>query len=307
MIAITEGEIAFDVPKSGKACKTWYKVYGDLSDTSRTPTVILHGGPGVPHWYVEPMAEIAERYGLPVVIYDQLGCGLSTHLPEKNGDTDFWTVELFIDELHNLLNFFGIHDNYNVLGHSWGGMLAASFAVRKPKGLKKLILSSAPASMPVMIEICNELRKTLPQDIQDTLDKHEAAGTTDSPEYKAACDEFDARFGCRLQPTPELLVRALKSMEDDPTVYHTMNGPSEFHVIGSLKNWSVIDEIHNIEVPTLLLNGRYDEVQDKAMDPFFLKIKQVRWLQFSNSAHLAQLEETDRYLEVISRFLQTEV
>ncbi|EIW77055.1 prolyl aminopeptidase [Coniophora puteana RWD-64-598 SS2] len=298
-----EGEADFSVPAAGKPCKTWYKVYGDLSDRSVTPTVVLHGGPGFPHWYVEPIAGIAYRFSMPVVIYDQLGCGLSTHLPEKKGDTDFWTVQLFIDELHNLLRHLGIQGGYNILGHSWGGMLAASFAVQKPKGLRKLVISSSPASMALFVEGCAELRKALPPGVQDALNRHEAAGTTDSEDYKESCEAFGVRHECRIRPKPDVEEKSEESMGADPTVYLTMNGPSEFYITGSLKTFDLSSELHNIEVPTLLTNGRYDEVQDLSISPFFEQIRQVKWVQFAESAHVAHIEETERYLDVVGRFL----
>ena len=220
-VNIQEGEAVFDVPSAGKPCKTHYWIVGDLK-SGKTPVVILHGGPGATHHYVSIHDELYKLHGIPVILYDQIGNGDSTHLPEKMGDTDFWTVQLFIDELNNLLKHLGIDDAYDILGHSWGGMLAASFATRQPKGLRKLVLASAVARIQDWLEAANELRKTLPRDVQDTLTLHETAGTVDHPEYLAAADKYNEQFTCRVQPLPEGFVKDNEWMEKDKTVYLTM-------------------------------------------------------------------------------------
>ncbi|KAF8845207.1 proline-specific peptidase [Paxillus ammoniavirescens] len=297
-----EGEVPFQVPAAGKECKTWYKVSGDLK-SGITPLVVLHGGPGCAHEYLEIVSQLTTLYSIPVVLYDQLGNGRSTHLQEKNGDTEFWTPQLFIDELHNLLDHLGIHDDYDVLGQSWGGMLAATFATQQPKGLHKLIIADSPASMKLWMEVAAELRLKLPQNVQDKLNKHEAEGTTTHEEYLQATHIFYENFLCRVKPMPKALTAALDWVDKDPTVYMTMNGPNEFHIIGSLKTWSIIDELHKISVPTLLLNGRYDEAQDKSVEPYFRNIPRVKWIQFGESAHVPQLEETERFMDVVGNFL----
>lgn len=299
-----EGEADFDVPAAGKPCKTWYKVYGTLPHPQHTPLVVLHGGPGAAHEYLDILSELTRLFDIPVIIYDQLGNGRSTHLQEKNGDTDFWTVQLFVDELHNLLNHLNIHDKYDLLGHSWGGMLAAEFAVRQPKGLRKLVIADSLASMGLFVEAANVLKKELPQDMQDALNRHEEAGTTADPEYIAATNEFYKRHLCRVDPMPKPLTDALAWTEKDPTVYFTMYGPNLFHITGSLKTWSVIDRLHNIQATTLLINGRYDRTQDSVVEPFFQNIPKVRWIQFADSAHVPQLEETERFMEVVWAFLR---
>ncbi|KIJ62019.1 hypothetical protein HYDPIDRAFT_189289 [Hydnomerulius pinastri MD-312] len=299
------GEAPFSVSSAGKECKTWYKVYGDLKGGVR-PLVVLHGGPGSTHEYLEIVSQLTKSHSIPVVLYDQIGNGLSTHLQEKNGDVDFWTTQLFIDELHNLLNHLGIHEDYNILGQSWGGMLASAFATERPKGLNKLVIADSPASMKLWMEVAADLRLKLPQDVQDKLNKHEADGTTTDQEYLDATQVFYENFLCRVKPFPQALIDAFSWTEKDPTVYMTMNGPNEFHITGSLKTWSIIDELHKINVSTLLINGRYDEAQDKAVDPYFKNIPKVKWVQFAESSHLPQLEETERFMEVVSNFLRDE-
>ncbi|EMD40673.1 hypothetical protein CERSUDRAFT_148965 [Gelatoporia subvermispora B] len=301
-VPITEGFVDFDVPSAGQPCKTWYKVFGDLN--AGTPLVGLHGGPGAVHDYLLSIADIATTHKIPVVLYDQLGNGHSTHLRDKAGDTSFWTEQLFLDELDNLLTRLGIKDNYTVLGHSWGGMLGAKHATLSPKGLRALIISDSPASMTLWLEAAASLLAQLPQDVQDTLRKHEDAGTTDFQEYKDAMKIFNSRFVCRLDPLPEEVKACDDALDADPTVYLTMNGPSEFHVIGPLKNWSIVDDLHKIRVPTLLLNGEFDEAKDSVVVPFFNLIPRVKWYTFPNSSHMPQWEARTKYVQVVGDFLK---
>lgn len=218
---VREGEADFVVPSAGKLCKTHYWIVGDLK-SGKTPLVILHGGPGATHHYVSIHDELYKSHGIPVILYDQIGNGDSTHLPEKRGDTDFWTVQLFIDELDSLLKQIEIDDEYDILGHSWGGMLAASFAIRQPKGLRRLVLASAVARMQDWMESVNQLKTLLPRDVQETLDKHEAAGTVEDPEYQAAAERYNEQFTCRVNPLPEGFVKDNEWIAKDSTVYHTM-------------------------------------------------------------------------------------
>ncbi|KAF7348080.1 Proline iminopeptidase [Mycena sanguinolenta] len=302
-LKVTEGEADFVVHTAGKPCKTWYKVIGDLhGPTARRPLVALHGGPGVNHSYLLILSDLTEAHSIPLILYDQIGNGNSTHLPEKMGDISFWTERLFLDELANLLVHLGIKE-YDLLGHSWGGMLGARYAATQPAGLKHLVVASSPASMELWIKHQNILRAQLPQDVQDVLSEHEKNGTTESKAYQAAVAVFYSRYLCRINPTPELVAEALGWIEKDPTVYLTMNGPSEFHVTGPLKEWTMIQDAHKISVPTLLLNGRYDEAQDPVVAPFFHEIPRVKWVNFAESSHMSHFEERERFMEVVGKFL----
>ena len=279
--------------------RTWYRVTGDLS-ARKAPLVVLHGGPGCTHDYVDAFKGIAAR-GRAVVHYDQLGNGRSTHLRDKGAN--FWTPRLFLDELENLLRHLNIDGRYHVLGQSWGGMLAAEHAVTQPKGLRALVIANSPASMELWVREANRLRDELPPQVQATLLRHERAGTTEDPEYKEAVRVFYDRHVCRVTPWPEEVARTFKAIDEDPTVYMTMNGPSEFHVIGNLKTWSIIDRLDRIRVPTLLISGRYDEATPAVVQPFADRIKDVRWEIFENSSHMPHVEETERCLKVVGDFL----
>ncbi|PMD64828.1 proline-specific peptidase [Hyaloscypha bicolor E] len=300
-----EAEADFKVEGAGKPCKTWYTVFGDLKSGVR-PLVCLHGGPGAAHNYIRPIRFLASTHSIPVIMYDQLGIGNSTHLPEKIGDGKFWTVELFLAELDNLLKHLGIQDDYDLLGQSWGGMLGACHAINQPKGLHRLVIADSPASMKMWVIAADTLRQNLPPDVQATLLKHEADGTTDSPEYEAAMQVFYDRHVCRVIPKPKDWDDTEAAIKADRTVYLTMNGPSEFFITGTLKDFNIVDELSKIKVPTLLVNGKYDEATDYVMEPFWKSIEKVKWVRFAESSHTPQLEETAEFLRVVGGYLKAE-
>ncbi len=279
--------------------ETWYRVTGDLS-SSKKPVFILHGGPGAAHNYVDAYKLLSER-GRAVIHYDQIGCGNSTHLPEQ--DAAFWTPQLFIDELENLVDHLGVRDGFHVLGQSWGGMLGAEYGVLRPRGLASLTIANSPASMALWMSEARRMRETYPPDIQDKLNFHEAAGTTDSAEYQAATMWVYERHVCRVVPFPPEVTASFDQIGRDPTVYHTMNGPNEFFVVGTLRDWSVIDRLPRIAVPTLVISGRHDEATPACVEPFATGIPGARWVIFENSSHMPHVEEQAACMAVVGDFL----
>ena len=292
-IKSTEGRAKFG------AYETWYRISGELG-AGKPPVVILHGGPGVAHNYVDSYKLLALQ-GRAVIHYDQIGCGNSTLLPEKGAD--FWTPQLFIDELENLVDHLGIRPAFHVLGQSWGGMLGAEYAVGRPKGLTSLSIANSPASMKLWVEEANRLRADLPSDVQDALNRHEKAGTTSDPEYQQATTAFYERHVCRVVPFPPEVTESFDQVARNPTVYNVMNGPNEFFVIGTLKNWSIIERLSSIEVPTLIISGRHDEATPATVQPYKDGIKGARWEIFEHSSHMPHVEEKERCMQVVGEFL----
>jgi len=280
---------------------TWYRVVGDLK-SSKTPVMILHGGPGAGHNYCEPIADVLAQTGRAGVLYDQIGCGNSTHLPDK--PKEFWTPELFMEELVLLTEHLGISQKYNIVGQSWGGMLGMQFAIQKPKGLNAMVIADSPASMEVWVSEANKLRKELPPEVEATLLKHEAAETTEDPEYIAAVDVFYSRHLCRI-PQPPYVVASFDQLAADPTVYHTMNGPSEFHVIGSLKHWDIRPQLKEIKTPTLLVSGQYDEATPAMVKEINGLIPGSKWELFAESSHMPHVEEPAKFKRVVAEFLDS--
>jgi L-proline amide hydrolase len=301
--AIPEPSRTGTVPFRGH--ETWFRVTGDLDalrpDADHAPLVVLHGGPGVGHDYTLAMTALAGD-GRAVVHYDQLGCGLSTHLPDA--DPGFWTVELFVEELRAVVDHLGIRDRFHLLGQSWGGMLASEVLLAAPHGISSLTICDSPASMPLWLEAAATLRSQLPADVQDTLLRHEEAGTTDSREYAAAMQVFYDRHVCRVVPNPPEVLASFAQLEADPTVYHTMNGPSEFHVIGSLKEWSVVDRLPGIAAPTLVVSGAHDEAMPLVWEPFVERIPGARSHVFAGSSHMPHVEEPEWFTAIVGAFLR---
>jgi L-proline amide hydrolase len=281
--------------------RTWYRVTGDLG-CGLAPIVVVHGGPGSTHDYLLPLARLVDQ-GHPVVHYDQLGNGGSTHLRERGAD--FWTVDLFLRELDNLLTSLGIADDYILFGQSWGGLLVAEHAAARPAGLRGLVIANSPASYPLWLEEMAVLRAGLPPGVNETLLRHEAAGTTADEEYYEAMTPFYEKHVCRLKPWPREYQASFYEVYNDPTVYYAMNGPSEFHVVGTLRDWGVTDRLPSISVPTLVLSGRHDEATPRAVRPYQELIPDARWVVFEESSHLPHLEEPEAFFEVMEEYLKS--
>jgi L-proline amide hydrolase len=283
--------------------ETWYRVVGRLDAAApQTPVVICHGGPGAAHDYCEPIADLS-RSGRACVLYDQLGCGKSQLLPEA--PDDFWTPRLFKDELEALTRHLGIGGRYAVVGQSWGGMLAMEHALDHPAGLRGIVVADSPASIPLWVSEANRLREGLPPDVQASLTLHEQAGTTDDPEYETAMAVFYGRHVCRLDPMPDCVMRSFAQIAANPTVYHSMNGPSEFHVVGSLRTWDITDRLHEIATPTLLVSGRHDEATPLIVGQIHERVPGAEWVLFESSSHMPHVEEPEAFLQAVETFLLT--
>jgi L-proline amide hydrolase len=299
----TEGTITWTT--TGHALEqevtTWYRVYGDLDPAAGlTPLVVLHGGPGAASNYVEPIAELVAQTGRAVVLYDQVGCGKSQHLPDA--PVEFWTPQLFKDEIAAVTAHLGIRGRYAVCGQSWGGMLGMEHALDHPAGLRALVVADSPSSMRLWVEEANVLRAALPPGVDDVLKAHEDAGTTDSAEYTEAMNVFYDKHVCRV-PQPQCVRDSFTQIGDDPTVYHTMNGPSEFHCIGTLKTWDITEALRTVTTPTLLVSGAHDEATPRIVGEIHDRIPGSRWELFAYSSHMPHVEEPAKFKEVVSRFL----
>ncbi|KAI0542182.1 proline-specific peptidase [Xylaria digitata] len=288
-----KGEVAFEAPGANKPCKTWYKIIGIL-DSKVTPLIALHGGPGGGH-----------DMGFLSFIMNQVGCGRSTHFREKMGDDSFWTFDLFVQELDNLVDHLNLRENrFYILGQSWGGMLGSTYASRRPQGLKKLVLASSPASMPLYMKGCKELLAKLPPDIRDILEECDRKGDHESEVFQSAALVFNKRHVCRIDPMPEPVQEAFNHLQEDPTSYITMQGPSEFVVVGTaFKEWEGYKFGHEIEVPTFLINGKHDEVRDVCFEPWFWTIPKAKWVTLEGSSHMSHCEERERFMQLCGAFL----
>jgi proline-specific peptidase len=217
----TANEGLIDFNYRGYTLHTFYKSVGDINSAKTPPLVVLHGGPSLTHHYTLPNLSLLSHYDIPVILYDQCGNGKSSRLSDK--PKSFITIELFMDELKNLLEKLNIVDNFYLLGHSWGGMLAANFAaIRRPAGLKKLIIASAPVSLKLGINSTGFMADKLPDGLGEVMKRCEREGDTDNAEYKRAQELFWKTFTCQVAPMPEQMKLSMNAFAKDNTVHKAL-------------------------------------------------------------------------------------
>ena len=281
----TEGFI--DVPDG----KVWYQSVGEGE-----PLLLLHGGPGASSVYLEALMALAND-GFRVVRYDQLGCGRS----DRPDNPALWTVDHFrreVDIVRAALGFTRMH----LLGQSWGSFLALEYALAHPERLQTLTLYSGTASTRQCFDGMNRLRAQLPAETVATMARFEAAHDYRNPAYLAAVQVLLDQHLCRVKPWPEELVRSMQNEGD--AVYNTMWGPNEFTLTGNLASWDRQDRLGEIEAPTLVMCGRYDEVVPECSETLHAGIRDSQLEIFENSSHLSHMEEPEKVFAVLIDFLK---
>ena len=273
--------------------RVWYR---RLGEGDALPVLLLHGGPGAAHDYMLPLAERLSEHR-PAIVYDQLGCGRA----DRPDDTSLWTVDRSVTEVDQVRAALGL-DRCHLLGQSWGGWLAIDYMARGPVGVAGLVLASTSASIAQFVAGARRLIDALPEPHRTALQELGARGEYDHPDYRAAEQEFYRRHLCRMDPWPEALVRSSDQMEGNQ-VYATMNGPTEFDVIGLLRDWDRTADLGRIRVPTLVTCGRYDEITPSCSETVTRGIPDARMHVFEESAHCAHLEEADDYARIVEAFL----
>jgi proline iminopeptidase len=230
----------------------WTKKVGD----SPTKVLLLHGGPGADHTYFECFEDFLPANGIEFYYYDQLDSTNS----DKPEDLKLWTFERCRDEVEAVRKGLGL-DQFYLLGHSYGGMLAIEYALTYPQHLKGLIISNMAASMRSFEKRILALRAALPKEVIATLERYEKSGSYDAPEYqRAVFEKVYTTFLCRLNPWPEPVSRGMRNF--NLKIYNYMQGPNEFAVTGAMKNWDRWADLPRIKTRTLVLGAKYDE-----MDP----------------------------------------
>lgn len=272
--------------------RVWYRIYGDGDEV---PLLGLHGGPGMSSVYMTELQRLADRR--PVVIYDQLGSGNS----DRPDDLSLWTVERFVEELQQVRTALGL-DRVHLLGHSWGTMLAVEYMQTNPAGIESLMLISPAVSVSRWLADANRLKAELPEQHRVAIETHEAAGTTDSPEYVAATTAFYEAYLNRSLPWRAEMDTMFETM--GVQVYTTMWGPSEFHATGVLKTFERADALRSITIPTLLTAGRYDEATPETVQWYADLMPNAKFHVFEESAHMAMLEEPEAFAATIRSFLE---
>jgi len=285
--ALTPGEGYVEV----EGGRVWYEIVGS---GDATPLLLLHGGPGAPSHYLQPLEQVAADR--PVIFYDQLGAGRSAGPKEES----LWTVERYVRELGQLRDALGL-DEVHILGHSWGSMLAMDYLLTDPEGVRSVIFASPALKVSRWTADTRELLKQLPPGIQAVVEKHEAAGTTDDPEYQEAVMAFYQRFLSRQDPWSPHLMAAFEGFNTD--IYGFMWGPSEFTATGTLKDYNRERELAGLDLPVLFTTGRYDEATPETVEHFRSLVPGAELIIFEDSAHMTMLDEADAYAAAIREYL----
>lgn len=312
------GYISFKPPGTNLQCKTHYTIYGTLNnDHAKPPLVCIHGGPGATSIYMRPFSLLNVDYAVPVIIYDQLGCGESTRLRDKKGDADFWTLDLFAAELRNLLEGLEIR-TVDLLGHSWGACVAVRFAAQlhgqqhdrqRPNQvqLRKLIIAQSTAVLADRTPFFEKQLENLPPPHGEAALLAHQTGVRDSPAYKAALSAYSHHHMCRLTPWPVEFTECIAAMNDDDTVASAFDGDEDrFDLLPDIRKLS------SAVVPggMLIFNGKYDQSMDEVVRPFYdlpaLPEERKEWVRFGLSSHMAILEETKEVVRTVGVFLMRE-
>jgi proline iminopeptidase len=270
----------------------WYKVSGTGKGT---PVVLLHGGPGFSSYYLKPFEELGNDR--QVVRYDQLGSGKS----EKITDTTMFTIEHFVRELDSLRSHLGV-ETWHLFGHSWGTIVAIEYYRLYPNHVASLTFGSACLDFPAYERRAKELLTTLPDSSQRAIKKAETIGKYDDPEYQKAMGEFSDLYLCR-HPVKEDMESTYATGNE--AIYNYMQGPSEFTITGTLKDYNSTSLLPQIKIPTLFTVGEFDEVGPELVKGFAAMTPGAKFVQLAASAHLTPWDAHDENVRVVREFLRS--
>lgn len=257
----------------------------------------LHGGPGCTHEYFECFEDFLPREGIELYYYDQLGSEYS----DQPDDPSLWTVERFREEVEQVRTALGL-ERFYLYGQSWGGLLAIEYALAHQDRLKGLVVSNMTASFPSYVSYIQELRRALPEEVLRTLEKYEAAGEYDAPEYtRLVYSHVYRKHICRVEPWPEPLLRMFSHISEQ--VYNTMQGPNEFVVTGNLKDWDRWGDLGAITVPTLLSVGRFDTMRVSDIERMGELMPNARVAICERGSHCSMYDDQETYFRELLRFV----
>ncbi len=285
LCVVNEGTIA--VPGG----TVWYRSVGE---GDLAPLLVVHGGPGFTHNYLTPLEDLADERR--VVFWDQLGCGRS----ERPSDTSLWTMQRSLAEVDAVREQLGL-ERHHLFGNSWGGMLVQQYVLDRRPDLVSLVVSNSLASMPRLAKDTALLKAKLPVEVQETIDWHEERELYACPEYQGAIAIWYQTYICRMRPWPRGLEDCWAGVGME--IYMTMVGPSDFTVTGNLKEWDIVDRLHEIAVPTLFVAGRYDECTPEHMTMMHEHVPGSQLALFEHSAHMPFYEEREHCIATIRDFL----
>ena len=289
-LPVSEGRIPFG------GAETWYRIVGEGERPGALPLLLLHGGPGGTHDYMEPMAELA-RGGRRVIFYDQLGCGNSPH----PSDPDKWTVQLFLDEVAAVRDALGL-DRIHLLGQSWGGMLAFEYMLTRAEGVASLIICDSLSSVPLWVAEADRLR-----------DAAAGGGAGDAARARAGRDDRRAtstRPPATSTPTARLPGAALPGLRGAVVRPAAERGlPDDVGAQRVLLHRHAArvgrdPRLGEIDAPTLIVSGAHDESTPLVSRTIHQGIQGSEWEVLENSSHMPHVEEPERFLEVVGGWLE---
>ncbi len=290
--------IPIETPK-GKF-NIWTKYNGD---NSKIKVLLLNGGPGATHEYFECFENFFDPLNIEFIYYDQLGCGLS----DNPKDTTLWDLPRFVEEVEQVRKALNLNkDNFYLLGHSWGGILAMQYALKYQDNLKGLIISNMMSSCPAYGKYAQEvLAPQFDQKVLDTIRQIEKKGDFANPKYmQLLMPNFYAKHICRipLEQWPEPMTRSFS--KSNQSLYVTMQGPSEFGIGGNLTNWDVSKQLPQIKTPTLTIGGTYDTMDPEHMKWMSTQLPHGRFLLCPNGSHMSMYDDQKNYFPGLIQFIK---
>lgn len=273
-----------------------YRVVAYSFGTGNETVFCLNGGPGLPCDYLREAHSCLIDKGYRVVAFDQLGTGAS----DRPDDLSLWTIGRYVEETETVRKKLGL-GKVHMLGHSWGGWLAIDYALTYPENLETLILEDTVADMPHLVSELERLRAALGPETVSMMQKHEAQGTYDHPEYLAAVTILNYRHVCRLAEWPAPVRRSLDDWNMAP--YATMQGPNEFLYIGNLKDWNRIPDLPRLTLPVLITTGEHDELTPACALRMKLALPNAELRVFANASHMPFYENPGDYYLALLDFL----
>lgn len=268
--------------------RVWYRIVGS---GTRTPLLVIPGGPGAASYYLKALAALSDER--PVVFYDELGSGHSDH----PADTSLWHLDGYVARLARLRRALGLA-RVHLYGHSFGTVVAVEYVLTRPRGVKSLILAGPALDFTRLRHDHDSLRATLPDSIQRILARHESDGTTHAPEYMAAMMVWLKRFHVRVDPWPPDLDSSFAAYARDTMPIRTLTGPG-----GDLEHYDRTNRLGEITVPTLFTAGRYDFTTPATTTYYRSRVPGAELAIFEHSAHLTMMDEPQRYVAVLRAFL----
>lgn len=269
----------------------WYRVSGHGTGI---PVVLIHGGPGMSSYYLKPFEELGNDR--QVIRYDQLGGGKSDRIT----DTTMFTVDHFVTELELLRKHLGV-EKWHIIGHSFGTILATEYYKRYPARVASLSLAGAALSVPKWAENVNKLLTTLPAPMQEAVKKAEMTGNYTDTLYQQAMGTFYGMYAFH-----KLVMADLDSMNatQNLAIYNYMQGPSEFTITGTLKNYDITPFLPEIKVPTLFTAGEFDEAGPDVVKGYAEKVPGAKYVMLAGAAHNTIWDSPEENIRIEREFLQ---